>query len=195
MKRLFLLLSLFFLGNSVVYAESESQAFDIRLGENSARFIYATEVFGGSLGPSSMEVGVFFNEDNDSLFHVGFFLQSESLDNPFSVSIGTRAYYGDVGNGTNQTQTDLGAIAIGGELIFTPKNFAGFGFAVNYYVAPSVVSFMDADRFVEYGARLEFSITEQAKLLLGYRNIEVDREDGSNIEIDSSVIFGIGLRF
>lgn len=195
MKRFFFILSLFFLGNGFANAETGSQAFDIRLGDNSARFIYATEVFGGSLGPSSMEFGVFFNEDNDSLFHVGFFIQSESLDNPFSIAIGTRAYYGDVGNGTNQTQTDLGAIAIGGELIFAPKNFAGFGFAANYYVAPSVVSFMDADRFVEYGARLEFSITEQAKLLLGYRNIEVDREDGTNIEIDSSLIFGIGLRF
>ena len=54
---------------------------------------------------------------------------------------------------------------------------------------------MDAEKFVEYGIRLEFSITEQAKLLLGYRNIEVDRDDGVNIEIDSGVMFGIGLRF
>ena len=51
MRRFFFILSLFFLGNGAVYAETGSQAFDIRLGDNSARFMYATEVFGGSLGP------------------------------------------------------------------------------------------------------------------------------------------------
>jgi hypothetical protein len=186
---------MFFAGQGVALADTGSQALDIRLGDNSARFMYATEVFGGSFGPASMEFGVFFNEDNDSLFHAGFFIESESLDNPFSIAIGTRAYYGDAGNAPGETQTDVGAIAIGGEFTFTPKNFAGFGFAANYYVAPSVLSFMDADRFVEYGARIEFSITDAAKLLLGYRNIEADREDGSTVEIDSGLIFGIGLRF
>lgn len=197
MKRIFCLLMLLLLGHGGAHAEVGSQALDIRLGGDSARFMYATEVFGGTFGPSSVEFGVYFDEDNDSLYHVGFFIQSESLDNPFSISIGTRAYYGDVGNAPapDGPQTDMAAIAIGGELIYAPKGFAGFGFAANYYVAPSVVSFMDADKFVEYGARVEFSITEAAKLILGYRNIEVDREDGINIEIDSSFIFGIGLRF
>jgi len=54
---------------------------------------------------------------------------------------------------------------------------------------------MDIDKFVEYGARVEFSFTEAARLFVGYRNIEVDREDGINIEVESGLMFGIGLRF
>lgn len=197
MKHIIFILLFFGLGSGVAHAEAESQALDIRLGEDSARFMYATEVFGGTFGPASMEFGIFFDEDDDMLLHAGFFIQSESLDNPFTIRLGTRAYYGDVGNASDPgvIQTDMAAIAIGGELIFAPENFAGFGIGANYYIAPSVISFMDADKFVEYGIRLEFSITEQAKLLLGYRNIEVDRDDGVNIEIDSGVMFGIGLRF
>ena len=197
MNRILLAILAYFLYTGVVHAEAESQALDIRLGSNSARFMYASEVLGGSFGAASLEFGVFFNEDNDTLGHIGMFIASESLENPFTISLGFRGYYGDVGNNPdpNIPQTDVGALAIGGDLVFVPKNFGGFGFAVNYYIAPSVLAFMDADRFVEYGARMEFSITEQTKLLLGYRNIEVDRTDGVNVEIDSGFIFGIGLRF
>jgi len=195
MKRFFSILILFFFGHGVAQAEAATHALDIRLGDHSARFIYATEISSGSLGQSNMDFGVYFNDDNDSLYHIGFFVQSESLDYPFTINLGTRAYYGDTGNGTGQVQTDMAAIAIGGELIFAPRNFAGFGFAANYYVAPGVVSFMDIDKFVEYGARVEFSFTEAARLFVGYRNIEVDREDGINIEVESGLMFGIGLRF
>ena len=195
MKHIYLALLMSFLYSGFVQAEAESQALDVRLGDNSARFMYSSEVLGGSFGPASLEFGVFFNEHNDTLLHAGMFIASESLENPFSISLGLRGYYADAGNGPNQVQTDVGALAIGGELVFVPKNFGGFGFAATYYIAPSVLAFMDADRLVEYGARLEFSITEQTKLILGYRNIEADREDGSNIEIDSGFIFGIGLRF
>ena len=197
MKRFVLAILAFFLYTGIAHAEAESQALDIRLGNNSARFIYATEVFGGSFGATNLDLGLFFNEHDDYLLHVGMFIASESLENPFTISLGFRGYYADAGNNPDPSipQTDVAALAIGGDLVFTPKNFGGFGFAVNYYLAPSVLSFMDADRFVEYGARMEFSITEQTKLLLGYRNIEVDRTDGVNVEIDSSFIFGIGLRF
>ena len=91
--------------------------------------------------------------------------------------------------------TDVAALAIGGDLIFEPKNFGGFGFAITYYIAPSVLSFLDAERLTEFGARLQFSVTEQTKLILGYQDINVNRTDGTQVEVDSGFIFGIGLRF
>lgn len=191
-SRIYFAFVVFFLLTGAVRAE---QALDIRLGSNSARFMYASEVLGGSFGAASMEFGVFFNEYNDSLLHAGLFIASESLENPITISLGLRGYYADAGNNPGQTQADAGALAIGGELVLVPKNFGGLGFAAGYYVAPSVLSFMDAERLVEYGVRMEFSVTEQTKLILGYQNIEVELESGAKLDIDSGFIAGIGLRF
>ncbi len=172
-----------------------ADSFDIRLGEESARFIYASEVFGGAFGPANIEFGAFFNEDDDTMFHVGLVIKNDSLDNPLAITLGTRVYYADAGNAPDQPQTDVGAITLGGEILISPDNLGGLGFALSYFAAPSVTSFMDADGFTEYGGRIEFEVTEQSSLFVGYRKIEVEREDGQTVEIDSGVMFGVGLRF
>jgi len=195
MNRIILAIAAIFLYAGTIQAEAESQALDIRLGDNSARFMYASDVLGGSFGSASMDFGIYFDDESDILAHAGMLIRSDSLENPFSISLGFRGYYGDVGKQPDQIPTNAAALAIGGDLLFVPKNFGGFGFAVTYYIAPSVLSFMDIDRFSEFGARVEFSITEQTKLVLGYQDIKVDRTDGTSLDIDSGFIFGIGLRF
>jgi hypothetical protein len=196
MNRIILAIVAVFIYAGTVQAEAETQALDIRLGDNSARFMYSSDVLGGSFGAANLDFGIYFDDDNDTLGNIGMFIKSESLENPFSISLGFRGYYGDVGKQPDQIPTQAAALAIGGELVFVPKNFGGFGFAVTYYIAPSVLSFMDIDRLTEFGARLEFSVTEQTKLILGYQDIEVDRADGGTvIDVTSGFIFGIGLRF
>lgn len=191
MFRIYLSVLVLVLPIGIVKADS----FDVRLGDESAQFIYASEIFGGSFGPANFEIGAYFNEQDDKMLHIGLVIKNDSLDNPLAITLGTRAYYADAGNAPNQPQTDVAAITLGGELLFKPDNLRGFGLAVSYFTAPSVTSFMDADSFTEYGARIEFEVTEQSSLFAGYRKIEVDREDGRSVEIDSGLIFGLGLRF
>lgn len=169
--------------------------FNVQLSNNSGRFNYSTEVFGGQYGPVDLEMGLFFNQDSDKMLHLGMAVRNDTLDNPLVISIGTRVYFGDVGNAPDQVHAKFAAIAIGGELLFIPDNLGGLGFGVYYYVAPSVVTYMDADGFNEYGVRLNYEITKQANVSLGYRKIKVDLNTGSSQSVDSSVYFGIGLRF
>lgn len=169
--------------------------FDIQLSNNSGRFTYATEVFGGQYGPVDLETSLFFDQDNDKMADVGLMVRNDTLDNPLIISVGTRAYYGDVGNGDGQTHATFAAIAVGGELLFIPGNLGGLGLGVYYFVAPNVVTFMDADNFSEYGIRLNYAITKQADVSLGYQKMKVNLTDGTTLDIDSSIFFGIGLRF
>jgi hypothetical protein len=183
--------ALLFLFARSVYADM----FDVQLSNNSGRFAYSTEVFGGQYGPVDLDMGVFFNQDSDKMAHIGMMVRNDTLDNPLVISIGVRAYYGDVGNKAPGPHSKFGAITIGGELLFIPNNLGGLGFGINYYVAPSVVSYIDADGFNEYGVRINYELTKQANVSLGYQKIKVDLKDGTTLDVDSSVFFGIGLRF
>ena len=42
---------------------------------------------------------------------------------------------------------------------------------------------------------LDYGLTEQASFYIGYRNIEVEPDTGASVEVDSSFIYGLTLRF
>ena len=176
-------------------ARAES-SFGIQLSDESARFVYATEMHNGQHGPVDMEFGLFFNEDDDVMGHVGLMVRNDTFESPLVISLGARAYYADAGNAPgNPPDSSVGAIAIGGELLFIPDNWGGLGIGVHYFIAPEIVSFGDADGFTEYGVRLNYEITMQSSIFIGYEKIEAELEDGTDLEIGDSVVFGINLRF
>jgi hypothetical protein len=168
---------------------------NIQLGSESGRFLYASEAFAGRFGPVDMEFALFFNDEEDYLGHIGLLVRNDTMDNPFVISVGTRLYYGDVGNAPTQTNADIGGIAIGGEVLFIPDNLGGLGFGIHYYYVPGIVAFMDAEDITEYGARLEYAITQQASIYIGYQKIEAGLENGTDLEIDDNTHIGISLRF
>jgi len=187
----------FFVAAILIFIANSANAdlFNIQLSNDSGRFTYAAEMFGGQYGPVDLDTSLFFDQDNDKIFYLGMMVRNDTLDNPLIISVGARAYYGDVGNGDGQSHANFAAIAVGGELLFIPSNLGGLGFGIYGYIAPSVVTFMDADKYDEYGARLTYSITNQADVSLGYQKIETKLNDGTTLNVDSSVFFGITLRF
>ena len=64
-RKLIVVMCLALVGQNV-YADS----LNIQLSDESARLIYAAEVFGGQFGPTDLEVGAYFNEDDDTVAHV-----------------------------------------------------------------------------------------------------------------------------
>ncbi|VAW96360.1 hypothetical protein MNBD_GAMMA21-998 [hydrothermal vent metagenome] len=186
---IFILVALFL--SQIVRAES----LNIQLGDNSARVMYATEVIGGSFGPTDLEVGAYYNNDKDKLFHLGLLIRNNTLDNPLIIGFGTRLYYADVGNQSGQNPATASAVALGGEVLYVPDAFNGFGIGFNYFYAPSVLTFQDGDGFSEYGAIGSYAVSKQARFYVGYRFMELRIENASDIEVDSGFIFGFNLRF
>lgn len=163
--------------------------------DESARFTYAAEVFGGEYGPADLEFGLLVNEDDDVLLNVGILVRNDTLDNPLVISVGTRAYYADVELGPGQKSVDVAAITIGGELLFIPEGLSGFGFGVYAFYAPSITSFLDADSFTELGIKINYQLTEQADIYIGYHDIEAGLDTSGTVDIDSGAYVGIGIRF
>ncbi len=171
--------------NSVVFAEE----INLQLGSKTARFMYLTEAFGQDFGRLELEAGFLYNENGDSLLNVGLLVRGESVSVPLIVAIGARAYYAKV------DIYNVGAIAIGGDLLLSPETWGGLGAGVYYYTAPGVVSFSDADGLSEYGVYVNFQITPQARIAVGYQEIDTSIKNASTIVIDKGAYFGLNLNF
>lgn len=172
-----------------ISASASAEDVEVTLGNKSARFMYITEAFGQDFGRLEMEAGLLYTEDSDYLGNVGLLVRGESISVPMIVSLGARAYFAKV-----QTYS-VGAIAIGGDLLFNPDIWGGVGIGANYYVAPGVVAFRDATDLQEYGIYLNYQITQQARMALGFRTIEVAIKDNGSINLDKGGYFGLNLSF
>ncbi len=180
----------------MVFSSTTAQAAGIavQLGGESARFFYSTEVWGQQSGPLDMEVGAMYKNNGDYMLSAGLLIRNDNLDSPVIISVGTRAYYTDA-TGPSELYQAMG-LAIGGELLYIPDSWNGLGLGVHYFTAPNIVSFLDAESLTEFGGRLDYQLTPQASLFLGYDNISfVERGSNLTITVASEVYVGIGMRF
>ena len=183
-SRIILLLSALLMSGT-----ASSEEINIQLSDDTARFMYLTEAFGQDFGRLELEAGFLYNENDDTLVNLGLLVRGESVSVPLIVAIGARAYYADLAN------YNVSAVAIGGDLLFSPETWGGFGLGLFYYAAPSVVSFGDADGLTEYGAYVNFQITPQARVAMGYQRIDAEIVNAATVIIDKGSYFGINISF
>lgn len=172
----------------------QGQELEFQLSDDMARVMYTSATLGQNYGRLELEGGFLYADDDvrpssDFLLHFGTQVRGESVDVPLIVAVGARLYYGEAG------QFDVGGLGIGGDVLFMPESWKGLGIGAFLYVVPSIVSFKDADGMNEYGISLNFNITSQALITLGYQNIEADIENAGTYTIDDGPYLGIGLSF
>ena len=182
--RILVLVTALFASNVASAAE-----FNLQLGSDTARFMYLTEAFGQDFGRLELEAGFLYNENDDSLFNAGLLVRGESVSVPLIVSIGARAYVAEVGI------YDVGAIAIGGDLLLSPDSWGGFGLGGFFYLAPGGVAFGDTEGLTEYGVYANFQVTPQARMAVGYKEINVEITNASDVELDKGAYFGLTISF
>ena len=168
---------------------ASAEEVNLQLGSKTARFMYLTEAFGQDFGRLELEAGFLYNQNGDSLVNAGLLVRGESVSVPMIVSIGARAYLSKV------KTYDVGAIAIGGDLLFVPESWGGLGAGVYYYTAPGVVSFSDAAGLSEYGVYVNFQLTPQARIAVGYQEINVSIKNAADVTLDKGAYFGLNLSF
>jgi len=190
LPRILMLLSLL-----LPFSLTHADAFNVELSSKSARLAYASELYGSQYGPMDMEFSGYFDENDNSMLTAGLLVRNDALDSPLVISIGTRLYYADTGNKDGQIKASAAALTIGGELLYFPNNLKGFGFGAHIFIAPRVVTFLDAEGFMEYGMRGEYEITKQSSIYLGYSKTKISLKDNTSTKIDQGFFVGIGMRF
>lgn len=152
---------------------------------------------------SELSLGGFISEQGDKLAHASLMARGHQENNGthYNVGAGMKAIVGDVAipaiGAEPEGEESVGAVALGfqfGVLLVSSRNnpvelkFEGF-------LAPSITSWADAERYTELSARLQVEVIPQAQAYIGYRRIRFDTNDYDDVNLDRSVHFGIKLTF
>ncbi|MBE0499018.1 MAG: hypothetical protein IBX43_07245 [Campylobacterales bacterium] len=116
------------------------------------------------------------DNDADQLFHAGFQLRQDVRGVAgLKFAIGIKGTYAKVGN-LNHASVPVG-VELGYTLPFDVAIPIVLTGTVDY--APSVLSYRDADRYMEKRVELGFRIIEQGTLFVGYRKIDLDFDESA----------------
>jgi len=153
---------------------------------------------------AELSIGGFISEVDDRLAHLTLMAYGPrpTADSIYNFALGVKAIGGDVvieadrrREEDNGDAESVGALALGiqaGMLLNrSARNPIELGVAA--FVAPSITSFADADRFAEYSARLQMDVIPQASAYLGYRRMRWDTNDYSSIRTEQGLHLGIKL--
>ncbi len=154
-------------------------------------------------GGTELGVGGFISEQGDRLAHATLmargFRQSDS--GQYNLGAGVKLLGGDVTipasvTGVKQDEA-VGALALGMQfgLLLASSRHNPIEVMFEGFMAPSITSFSDAERFSELSARLQIEVIPQARAYIGYRRMRFDTDDFRDVQLDRSVHMGIKLTF
>ncbi len=166
------------------------------LNGGSARFLYSTPKWGQQAAPVELETGLLFNEDDNYLLNIGMMLRNDNLDSPIILTLGGRTYFASANDVETKTNYRVAALALGFEVLFIPDNLGGLGIGIHYFYAPDILTGGDAKGLTEVGVKLDFQLTPQSNIFVGYQQIQADIKDKNlNLDIEKGFVLGFGIRF
>jgi hypothetical protein len=169
---------------------------DINLRDNSAQFQYRSSMGRDALGKTEFHMGVLYVNNKNLLGDLGVLVKDELGDNApgFSVGIGIKGVVARV-KGNNPAVSDASALALGAMVRYSPPTSPRLGIVGQVYLSPNIVTFGDADRYVETNARLEFEVIPQAVAYIGYRRVAFGIKGGPYAILDEGAHLGVRISF
>ncbi|HEY0722001.1 MAG TPA: YfaZ family outer membrane protein [Gammaproteobacteria bacterium] len=194
--------------SSLAASQARADSLDLNLNDDSMRMTYEAAMGKGG----AMDVGYYYNDRREGsdadLMHLGLHVTGDnwSQSGIFNIKVGGRLVYSnperyDINLYKHQYETM--ALGLGGEVRFSPVHRLGFG--ASAYYAPRIASFLDAERYSEYGVKIDYQLLTQAFIYVGYRQINVEVEHvkdplavdhfNGKFELDDSAHVGLKLLF
>ena len=169
---------------------------DVTLRDTSAQFQYKSSLGRDALGKTEFHAGFLYANKNNSMADFGLVVKDELGGNApgYSVGVGLKGLVAKV-TGDNPTDSTVSALAVGGLLRYSPPTMPRAGIVGQVYFSPNIVTFGDADRFVEAGARIEYEVIPQAVVYVGYRRIGFGLKTQSYAVLDEGFNLGVRMSF
>lgn len=164
---------------------------DINLRDNSVQLQYAASMGRDTLGTSELHAGVLYTSKNDRFGDFGLVVKEApgSSDSGVTGGVGLKGVVASV-NGN-----DALALALGGQVHYSLPSAPRLGIAGQLYFSPNIVTYRDADRFIEASARLEFEVIPQAVAYVGYRRISFSLINKPDAVLDTGFHAGVRIAF
>jgi hypothetical protein len=188
----------------VVVTAVQARGLDISLGNETAQLSYLYESSGQiGIGGSDLGVGFLFNENDDVLFNGGILVTGSSLgqSRAFQAGVGVKGFAGALDDPETADEPidpdndTVSAIGIGGKLAYILPARTPLSISIEAYIAPEVTAFSDNEGLVEALFRFEVEIAPTTRFFVGYRELEVEFENGDEYSVDESGHLGIRFSF
>ncbi|HLP97050.1 MAG TPA: YfaZ family outer membrane protein [Sideroxyarcus sp.] len=141
---------------------------DIGLSNTTAQLKYG--VPGSLAGKSEMYAELVYNDANSLIGGVGLLVANDEISVPgLTIGLGAKVVAATIK--TLPKRKNASALAVGAQVRYELPAERRVAFAGELYLAPKIISFGDADRYQQFGARAEFSISPQMQVYAGYRKI------------------------
>jgi hypothetical protein len=163
-----------------------ADSLDLNLSNDTVEGRYAS-----TLGFGEWTFGGLYNRDEkNSSANIGLLATGETRvkGSKLEGGVGGKFYV------ASADDNELSALALGGQM----RLYFGDGpFAVSGYVfyAPSVVTFLDGERFWEVGIRAEVELIKGSFVYIGLRQVRAEFENNAKADIDKGGFAGLQIRF
>ncbi len=148
-----------------VTSVASADTLDIGLSNTTAQIKYG--VPGGLAGKSEVYAELMYNDAHSVIGGVGLLIANDELQVPgLTIGVGAKAVFATIKTTPNYKAS---ALALGAQVRYELPAERRIAFAGEVYFAPKIITFADADRYQQYGARVEFSVSPQIQLYAGYR--------------------------
>lgn len=178
----------------ITLISSGVQAADLELAFSEATALVDLHLDSGIMaeGGANLSVGGLFNEDDDVVLTLGLMAQgSPAGQQPFKVGIGGKLYFAEV----DEPNTSIQAVALGAKLMyFIPANIP-LSFGGEIFFAPGITTFGDGENLIDARLRFEVDVLPSASIFFGYRNLNIDLDNGQEHDVDEFVHFGLRIQF
>ena len=167
-------------------AAATAGSMDVNLSNHTIEGQYA-----GGAGSAEFTVGGLYNEDKKNwAANVGLLAAGDTqiAGSRLDAGLGGKAY------AVHVSGKDLLALGLGGRLRWFPGN-GSFGIGGHVFYAPTVVTFVDGDRFRDLGLRAEVELVRNSTLYVGYRWMRADLTNHAAPYVDKGAFVGIQIGF
>lgn len=132
-------------------------------------------------------------QNNDTLYSFGFLSRSAapSIQN-LEASLGIKGVYSGSTGSNNFFATPLGVTL----QYKMPSQIGNIGLSADLYYAPSVLSFSDADGYLETRVEASFEVIKNSDVFVGFRSIDTDYDNAvGNKKFNESFYLGFRMYF
>ncbi len=148
-----------------VASVAAADTLDIGLSNTTAQFKYG--IPSSLAGKSEIYAELMYNDAHSVIGGVGLLVANDELQVPgLTIGIGAKAVAATIKTTPNYKAS---AVALGAQIRYELPAERRIAFAGELYFAPKITAFADAERYQQYGARVEFSVSPQIQIYAGYR--------------------------
>ncbi len=166
---------------------------DVGLSNTTAQFKYGVPT--SVAGKSEMYAELMYNDKNSIIGGVGLLVANDEMNVPgLTIGVGGKAVAAIIKE--TPVRNKASAIALGAQVRYELPAERRVAFAGELYLAPKIITYGDADRYQQYGARAEFSISPQMQVYAGYRKTWfVQKGTTNDIVLINGPHLGVQLSF